>query len=589
MPLSSQTRHTLTFLCSLVPVLSDGDWMAGLRVLSPLSSAPRQYVSTRVMTMGNTGVMLMEVGRLHRAESLLRAAVAEARQFGLDSYLAAYLPPLGYALVGLGAAEEGLRLAREGIRHSEAMKDETEASTDRVHFASALRACAQHDESLAQAECAFEYLSVQDNLGFRRLAALEVAASLLALGDVAAARAWTESIAAEGPPPNDYQKLRGDMILAEADRRDGALDRAIERLASHEAYILSENPNWQVAMYCRAFPELLGLLAAAVGAERLPAHMLRMIMPEQAEVSMARSRPFLDDAVWRALGLRLFGAEEFERFVARDGLPLCHVRMFGGLEVSIGSRSVRERDWKKRKARMLFTMLMIRRGQDIPREQIFEHLWPDMDEPRAKSNLYVVWSAMKSVLMGESAEKGAKCPYVESLGGVCRSVRDTVRTDVDGFEAACARAREAESDHRRSDALQAYRQIADIYRGDLLPGDCYEDWFVNLREHYRAEFMDAMLRATELLLEVNDPHTALIFVRRAIQHDQFREDLYQAALRCQIAAGQRSSAIDTYMQCRDKLCEELGLDPSAEMRALYDQILAMEERPSPVEFDPLSD
>ena len=238
---------------------------------------------------------------------------------------------------------------------------------------------------------------------------------------------------------------------------------------------------------------------------------------------------------------------------------------------------------------MLFTMLMIRRGQDVARDQIFEHLWPDMDEPRAKSNLYVVWSAMKSVLMGDAAEKGAKCPYVESLGGVCRSVRDTVRTDVDAFEAACAERTRPRRTGRPSDALQAYRQIADLYRGDLLPGDCYEDWFVNLREHYRAEFMDAMLRATELLLDAHDPHTALIFVRRAIQHDQFREDLYQAAVRCQIAAGQRSSAIDTYMQCRDKLCEELGLDPSAEMRALYDEILAMEERPSPVEFDPLSD
>jgi DNA-binding SARP family transcriptional activator len=257
--------------------------------------------------------------------------------------------------------------------------------------------------------------------------------------------------------------------------------------------------------------------------------------------------------------------------------------------VSIGERSVRERDWKKRKARLLFTMLMIQRGQDVPREQIFDHLWPDMDEPRAKSNLYVVWSAMKSVLMGDSAEKGAKCPYVESLGGVCRSIRETVRTDVDAFEAACARAHEAEAEGRSADALRAYRQISDLYRGDLLPGDCYEDWFVNLREHYRSEFMDAMLRATELLLEANDPHTALIFVRRAIQHDQFREDLYQAALRCQIAAGQRSSAIDTYMQCRDKLCEELGLDPSAEMRALYSEILAMEDRPSPVAFDPLSD
>jgi DNA-binding SARP family transcriptional activator len=58
-----------------------------------------------------------------------------------------------------------------------------------------------------------------------------------------------------------------------------------------------------------------------------------------------------------------------------------------------------------------------------------------------------------------------------------------------------------------------------------------------------------------------------------------REDLYQVALRCQITAGQRSGAIDTFMQCRSKLSEELGLDPSSETMGLYQEILVMEDRP----------
>ena len=130
-----------------------------------------------------------------------------------------------------------------------------------------------------------------------------------------------------------------------------------------------------------------------------------------------------------------------------------------------------------------------------------------------------------------------------------------------------------------------YQRIGDLYRGDLLPADCYDDWFSGLREHYRVEFVSAMLRAADLLMGMDDPSAALIFVRRAIRCDQNREDLYQVALRCQIAAGQRSSAIDTYFTCRTRLSEELGLDPSAETRALYDEILAMEDRPRPIPGD----
>jgi len=589
LPVGAQTRYVAVALSALLAVLADGDWLEGARITSPLVNAPHQLMSARVTAMGNMGLMLLEAGRVVRSSSLLRAAIDEASRYGLETYVAAYLPSLGRAEAAAGAVEAGVALARRGVGLCEDAGDELDAAVDRVYLSTVLRAAGQPDEALSEAEYAFERLSVADNMGFRRLAALEVAASLLALGDVPAARAWTESVAAEGPRPNRYQMLRSDMILAEAERREGRLDDAVGRLARHDDYIRSENPNWQIAMYCRTFPQLMGVFALAVGPIALPAHLVRMVTPEHSEVILTRTRGFVEQRTWSELGIHLLGDEEFAKFLARDGLPLCHVRMFGGLEVSIGERSVRERDWKKRKARLLFAMLMIRRGHDVSRDQIFEHLWPEMDEDRAKSNLYVIWSTMKSVLLGKDAEKGAKCPYVESVGGVCRSVRENVRTDVDAFERATSQAREAETRADSTAALKAYREISDLYRGDLLPGDCYEDWFATLREHYRAEFMDAMLRATELLLEAGDPHTALIFARRALQHDQFREDLYQAALRCQIAAGQRSSAIDTYMQCRTKLCEELGLDPSAEMRALYDQIIAMEARPAPVDFDPLSD
>ncbi len=88
-----------------------------------------------------------------------------------------------------------------------------------------------------------------------------------------------------------------------------------------------------------------------------------------------------------------------------------------------------------------------------------------------------------------------------------------------------------------------------------------------------------MLRLVELYLERDDPCSALVFARRALVVDPTREDLYQATLRCQIAAGQRSAAVETFVQCKTQLAEELGLDPSAETVALYQQILVMEDMP----------
>jgi DNA-binding SARP family transcriptional activator len=195
---------------------------------------------------------------------------------------------------------------------------------------------------------------------------------------------------------------------------------------------------------------------------------------------------------------------------------------------------------------------------------------------------------MKSVLMGEGA-KGAPFPYFEAVGGVCRAVRENIRCDVDDFDRLLSKAREHETAGELGDALQHYERLSSLYRGELLPGDVYDDWFAELRDHYRITFVDAMLAAGAILMNADDPGNALVYARRAIQMDPLREDLYQVALRCQIAAGQRSGAIDTYLQCRSKLSEDLGLDPSVETRALYDQILVMEDKPRITPLDPLVD
>jgi DNA-binding SARP family transcriptional activator len=290
----------------------------------------------------------------------------------------------------------------------------------------------------------------------------------------------------------------------------------------------------------------------------------------------------MDPATWRALGVRLLGEQQFNRLMQRNGRPLCHVRMLGGLEVSIGGRVVGERDWKKRKSRLLFAMLASRRGAEIARDQILEALWPEMSEDRARNNFYVACSAMKGSLIGPSPEE--RCPYVDSSRGRCRLLADSVRLDIDDFDDSLADLGAAEESGDSTGAADALERLSALYRGDLLPGDLYEDWFASIREHYRYSFVDAMVRGARLLMAADDPCRALLYLRRALQIDPLREDLYQAALRAHLLAGQRSAAIETFLQCRTYLSEELGLDPSTETMSIYGDILAMEERPRIEDF-----
>jgi len=375
--------------------------------------------------------------------------------------------------------------------------------------------------------------------------------------------------------------LHARMILAQAALHDEDLATAVQHLSAVSDHIVDKSPALTVVSYLRAFPNMLGPLALAMGIDAVPARVLNMLTGRYATEAMELAGNVLTPPEVARLGRRIRAEADRVAAIERAAVEspsMCDVRLFGGLSVTAPRGPVSDRDWGKRKARLLFAMLASRFGTDVPRGEIIEYLWPDMDEERALNNFYVVWSAMKRAISPESVRE-TPCPFVEHVHGVCRIVPSRVVSDLDRFTAMLGDARTARAAGDVDSELSALKAIADLYRGEVLPGDVYDDWFAPLRERFRHDFEDAMLRAAQIFESRGDSLEGLSMIRRATAHDPWREDLYQAALRMQIAAGQRSAAIETYFSCRNRLVEDLGIDPSRETTALYEQVLGMEDRP----------
>lgn len=557
----------------------NGEWSESVGMLEAACRSSKLAFGVRASAMHNLSDALLQTGRVDRAASTLQA---------LQDLLArgsATPPDTGQCLTtGLRATrgetkdlleetcEACARFWSEGQRVlsiSSATSGSTAMLGNRM-FAGALTAAEQ------AAGCATE-------LGAAALewpAQLSRAAALAALGDWTRAQTLAQGvhdIVAE-------RRVRGvhfqaDTILAAASAQLGDAPGAAARLTEHNDFFLSESANWQVAMYVRALPVLLGPLTLSVGAAQLPVHMLQLILPQYAEEAVAAAVDCLPPDELELLSMRLLGRRVTgRRATDRAGARTCRVALFGGLHIEIGERVVQDSEWRKRKARLLFAMLASRCGKDIPRDQLTDYLWPEMNEDQALNNLYVVWSSMKHVLVPGS-KRGDKCVYVEHRGGVCRAVSGQVQTDLDEFDEQLVVAAKARSAGDEAAEMDALRRVAEIYRGELLPGEAYDDWFSGLRERCRHDFEDAMLRAASLLEARGDLQGGLGLLRRALQNDPWREDLYQAALRLQILSGQRSAAIETYLTCRSRLVEDLGIDPSLETTRLYEQVLGMEDRP----------
>lgn len=246
----------------------------------------------------------------------------------------------------------------------------------------------------------------------------------------------------------------------------------------------------------------------------------------------------------------------------RDSIALMHVRLFGCFEVSVGDRLVRERDFR-RKGRLAFSILAINQGRDVSRDTLLKELWPSMPRTRAIDNFYGVWSNITSAV-GEG-------PYLEKCGDFLRLNMRYVVSDVDEFERVSRQLLTSPGD--TASLLDVYAHIESLYRGSLVPSETGNDFLNAQRKRYLDMFVDSMVAASACALSGDDARLGLWFARKAMDADARREDVYCSLIRAQMAAGQRCTAIRTYLECQKFLRDELGLDPSFETQALYDRLI----------------
>ena|SRR5829696_4300109 len=144
--------------------------------------------------------------------------------------------------------------------------------------------------------------------------------------------------------------------------------------------------------------------------------------------------------------------------------------LLGGFRVSVGSRTIEKSAWRLRKAARLLKLLALASGHRLHREQVMEALWQELGKKAASNNLRRTLHTTRTIL--DSAEGSRYLASEDDSLVLCP--RGSVWVDVDAFEEEEARA-------RRSGDPAAYRAAIDLYTGDLLPEDRYEEWVDNRR------------------------------------------------------------------------------------------------------------
>ena len=237
------------------------------------------------------------------------------------------------------------------------------------------------------------------------------------------------------------------------------------------------------------------------------------------------------------------------------------VWLLGDFRVSVGSRIISQDAWRLRKAAALVKLLSLAPGHRMHREQVMELLWPDSGRKAASNSLRSTLHAARKVLdpavgslyLAGEDESLVLCP----AGGLW--------VDVDAFEHAVATA-------RRSQDPAAYRAALELYPGELLPDDRYEEWAENRRQELRRMFLLALIELAGLYEAHGDYARGLETLQRSLSVEPTHEEAHTRLMRLQALSGRQHEALSQYEQLSRALSRQFGTEPDVTTRRLRDDI-----------------
>jgi predicted ATPase/DNA-binding SARP family transcriptional activator/DNA-binding CsgD family transcriptional regulator len=253
------------------------------------------------------------------------------------------------------------------------------------------------------------------------------------------------------------------------------------------------------------------------------------------------------------------------RYVSRGDsgeLPeTVRVRMLGGFAVSVGLRDLGERAWRLRKAASLVKLLALAPEHCLHCEQAIDLLWPNLGRRAASNNLRRVLHTARRILdpaagsryLASKDEQLVLCPKGE------------LWVDVEAFEEAAATA-------RRSRDLAAYRVATELYAGDLLPADRYEEWADGRRQELRRTFLSLLFELAKLRERHEDYDPAIEALGRVVAEEPTNEEAHAGLMRLYALSGRRGEALKQHEHLEEALSRGLGTEPAASSRALKEEI-----------------
>jgi DNA-binding SARP family transcriptional activator/TolB-like protein len=249
------------------------------------------------------------------------------------------------------------------------------------------------------------------------------------------------------------------------------------------------------------------------------------------------------------------------------------LRLLGSVSILIDGVPVEERQWTRRKAKALLKLLALAPQHQLHREQLIEDLWPEQEPELAANNLNKIIHAARRALEPD-LKSGSDSRFILTHDQhVMLHAPGGLWIDVEEFEQRAAAA-------LKSKAAPEYEAALELYAGELLPEDRYEDWAAARRERLSRLANRLLAESAQLYESAGQFQQSIERFQQLVALNPSNEDAHRHLMRLYAVSGNRHEALAQYQQCQAALRKELDAEPEPQTIALYEQIVAGQLQPA---------
>jgi LuxR family maltose regulon positive regulatory protein len=229
--------------------------------------------------------------------------------------------------------------------------------------------------------------------------------------------------------------------------------------------------------------------------------------------------------------------------------------------------------WTTRRGRDILCFIASRRHRRASKDTIIDTFWGETDPEVVERNFHPTVSHIRKALNSNQPLKQNFIIYRD--GDYQLNPELSYRIDIEEFDKLVNQGENARRARQIDECVQAYEQAIALYRGDFAQGS-YEPWVDEQRTYYKEQYLYLLQALANVAQKQNEWSRSLQLAQSILHEDPFREDIHCLIMKAHVKMGNRGAAREQFETLKRLLHQELGVEPGAETRKVYQELVKTE-------------